>query len=253
MASKHIVNCPYCFQLFKKKGCYEKHILYCQQTMSNVSNGSYVSNESNGCNKEKVPNTGQLYELITTLTEKYNTVQSELESLKRHINIKNKRIDVLTWLNEQPIPSSTWSMCMEHFTISVDDIEAIFKNGFIDGALEIINSYLYQEETRQVLKCFEQKNNILYVFDGGEWKELKNDEFKVIFNDIYKKILGSFDEYKNKNQYRMNNEDFQTEYSNNFMKIICVNLTTDIKCTRIKNKIYNEFKESFKTIVELDI
>ena len=223
MASKHIVNCPSCFQLFKKKGCYEKHILYCQQTMNIVSNGS------------NVPNTRQLYELITSLTEKYNTVQSELVSLKRHINIKNKRIDVLTWLNEQPVPISTWSTCMNNFTISVDDIEGIFKNGFIDGVLDIINSYLYHEETRPVLKCFEQKNNILYVFDDGEWKELKSDE------------------YKNRNQYRMNNEDFQTEYSNNFMKILCVNLTTDIKCTRIKNKIYNEFKESFKTIVELDI
>ena len=102
------------------------------------------------------------------------------------------------------------------------------------------------------MKCFEQKNNILYVFDE-QWKELKIDEFKVIFNDIYKKTLSAFDKYKNDNQHRMTDEEFQTEYSNNFMKLLCVTVTPDAKCTRIKNKMYAEFKENFKTIVELDI
>jgi len=240
MASKHIVNCPCCFQIFKKKGCYEKHILYCQQSFP----------DTNKTNNE--PNTRQLYDMITTLTEKYNTVQTELESLKRHINIKNKRLDVITWLNEQPVPITSWTRCMDNFTISLADMECIFKNGFIDGLIAIINSYLYREENRQVLKCFEQKNNILYVFDE-QWKELKIDEFKVIFNDIYKKTLSAFDKYKNDNQHRMTDEEFQTEYSNNFMKLLCVTVTPDAKCTRIKNKMYAEFKENFKTIVELDI
>jgi hypothetical protein len=240
MASKHIVNCPCCFQVFKKKGCYEKHILYCQQSFAN---------NNTDCRE---PSTRQLYEMINTLMEKYNTVQNELESLKRHINVKNKRLDVLNWLNEQPVPITTWSRCMDNFTISLDDMDYIFKNGFIDGLIAIINNYLYREENRKLLKCFDQKKNILYVFDE-QWKELKMDEFKVIFNDIYKKTLSAFDEYKNVNQHRMTDEDFQTEYSNNFMKLLCVNLTNDTKCTRIKNKIYAEFKENFKTIVEMDI
>jgi|TARA_B110000967_G_C18707962_1_gene471229 hypothetical protein len=190
--------------------------------------------------------------MITTLTGKYNMVQTELESLKRHINIKNKRLNVLSWLNEQPVPITTWSRCMDNFTVSVTDLECIFKNGFIDGVLAIINNYLYQDENRSTIKCFEQKNNIIYVFDE-QWKELTKDEFSVLFNGIYKKSFAAFDNYKNENMYRMNNDDFQTEYSNNFMKLLCSQLTPEAKCTRIKNKLYNEFKENFKTIVELDI
>ena len=240
MASKHIVNCPCCFQVFKKKGCYEKHILYCQQSFTN-KNANFPE-----------PNIRQLYDMITTLTEKYNNVQTELETLKRHINIKNKRLDVLSWLNEQSVPITNWSRCMDNFTVSVSDLECIFTKGFIDGIISIINHHLYQEENRDTIKCFEQKNNILYVFDE-QWKELTKDEFSVLFNDIYNKSLVAFDAYKNENMYRMKDDDFQTEYSNNFMKLICINLTPDAKCTRIKNKLYNEFKENFKTIVELDI
>ena len=232
MASKHIVNCPCCFQIFKKKGCYEKHILYCQQ--------SHLANKTN-----PEPNTRQLYDMINTLTEKYNTVQSELETLKRHIHIKNKRLDVLSWLNEQPVPITTWSRCMDNITISQDDIDVIFKNGFIEGTITFLSAYLHREDIGLVLKCFEQKNNTLYVFDE-EWRELKSDEFKVTFNCIHQKILCAFDNYKNINQHRMNDENFQTEYTNNFMKVLCGNMTPDMKATRIKNKIYNEFKESFK-------
>jgi hypothetical protein len=236
MASKHIVNCPCCFKVFKKKGCYEKHILYCQQSFTN---------KNTDCPE---PNMRQLYDMITTLTGKYNMVQTELESLKRHINIKNKRLNVLSWLNEQPVPITTWSRCMDNFTVSVTDLECIFKNGFIDGVLAIINNYLYQDENRCTIKCFEQKNNIIYVFDE-QWKELTKDEFSVLFNGIYKKSFAAFDNYKNENMYRMNNDDFQTEYSNNFMKLLCSQLTPEAKCTRIKNKLYNEFKDNLKTIV----
>jgi hypothetical protein len=232
MASKHIVNCPSCFQVLKKKDCYEKHILYCQQSLNNKNADSHE------------PSIRQLYGLINTLMEKYNTVQNELESLKRHVNIKNKRIDVLSWLNKQYTPITTWSRCMDNFTITNDDLNCIFKKGFIDGIFATIITYLNIEENRSVIKCFEQKNNILYVFDE-QWKELTKKDFSDLFNTIYKKSLAAFDVYKNENEHRMSDEDFQTEYTNNFMKLLCINLTEEAKSTRIKNKIYKEFKENF--------
>ena len=235
MASKHIMNCPCCFKTFKKAGCYEKHIFACQRTK-----------------EESLPSVKQLYEMITVLTEKYNTVQSELDSLKRHISTKNKKLDVLNWLNEQDKPTFSWHTCIEQLDISVDDLHLIFKNGFVDGSFEIISNYLRREKHGDIIKCFEQKNNIIYVFDN-EWKELQMDSFKVTFNAIYKKMLATFDEYKTENEKRLNDDQFQTEYSDNFMKLLCVNIPFENKCLRIKNKLYTNLKESFKTITEMDI
>jgi len=236
MASKHIINCPCCFKIFKKAGCYEKHIFTCQRT-----------NE-----EDKTPSVKQLYEMITVLTEKYNTVQSELDSLKRQICTKNKKLDVLVWLNEQTKPNTNWNAVMKNMEITVDDLQLIFKNGFIDGSFEILNNYLERDGNRDVVKCFDQKNNVIYVFDT-EWKELQLDAFKVTFNVIYKEMLAMFDVYKTENETRLNDDQFQIEYSDNFMKLLCVNIPFENKCTRIKNKIYAELKESFKTITEMDI
>lgn len=247
MASKHIINCPCCFKIFKRHGCYEKHILLCRRT-----------------NEDKLPNIRQLYDMITTLTEKYNAVHSELDSLKRHIYTKNKKLDVLSWLNEQDRPvelgqdqdtytlANSWHTYIENIHITVDDLHLIFKNGFIDGAFEIVNNYIHSGKNLELIKCFEQKNNIIYVFDS-EWKEMKPDEFKSIFDGIYKKMLATFNIYKTNNETKLDDEQFQLEYMDNFMKLICVNMTFEQKCTRIKNKIYNELKDSFKTITEMNI
>ena len=242
MTSKHITNCPCCFKIFKRQGCYEKHIFTCQRKQE----------QDEYQEQDKLPNTKQLYEMITILTEKYNSVQSELESMKQHIRTKNKKIDVITWLNEQEKPEHSWYSCIEKMEITVSDLEYIFKNGFIEGTVEITNKYLEKERVREMFKCFEQKKNIIYVFDEV-WKECKPDDFKRIYNIIYNKLLVTFDDYKTENENRLRDDQFQTEYSDNFMKLLCVNIPFENKMVRIKNKIYSEFKENFKTITELEI
>jgi hypothetical protein len=177
--------------------------------------------------------------------------------MKQQIRSKNKKIDVLTWLNEQNKPGKEDKPCslyshIENMEITVSDLGRVFKNGFMDGIVEIINNYLENENVRETFKCFEQKKNIMYVFDQ-EWKECNSDDFKKIYNMIHNKMFVTFDVYKTENESKMRDDRFQTEYSDNFMKLLCVNIPVEKKIVRIKNKIYSEFKENFKTITELEI
>ena len=36
-------------------------------------------------------------------------------------------------------------------------------------------------------------------------------------------------------------------------KILCVNIPFDTKCSRIRNKIYEKYKESIKSMTEIEI
>ena len=237
MSSKHITTCPSCFKIFKRAGCYEKHIFACQRPTE----------------EPKTPSIKQLYEMINTLTEKYNTVQTELECLKRHIYTKNRKLEVLPWLNEQEPPKYRWTTCIENMKITSTDLQVIFKKGFINGAFELVNNYLLLGENLSTIKCFEQKKNTMYVFDG-EWNECKPVDFKNTFTIIFNKIMSAFDVYKNENAKKLENDEcFQLEYLDNYMKLVDINMPFETACNRIKNKIYVEHSESFKSITSYDI
>ena len=90
----------------------------------------------------------------------------------------------------------------------------------------------------KIIKCFEQKNNLLYIFDN-EWKLLDNKQLISLFTDIHKKVLNAFDEYKILNEDKMLNEDYQTEFNENFMKILCVDVSFEKQCNRFKSKLFN--------------
>ena len=235
MTSKHIINCPSCFKSFKRAGCYEKHIFQCQRR-----------------NEEKIPNNKELWDMITHLTEKYNTVQSEMEYLKNKMGIQNKKIDVLEWLNKQEKPNNTWKEIIENFEMKICDLDLIFQKGLIEGVVDIMIQYLQSFNSNDVIRCYEQKKNVFYVFNGS-WEILNKGDFENSYKTIYQKILSSFEEYKNVNENKMNNDEFQIEFNNNFVKILCVQTPFESQSVRIKNKIFDEIKENFKSIIELEI
>ncbi len=235
MTSKHIINCPSCFKSFKRAGCYEKHIFQCQRR-----------------NEEKIPNNKELWDMITHLTEKYNTVQSEMEYLKNKMGIQNKKIDVLEWLNKQEKPNNTWKEIIENFEMKICDLDLIFQKGLIEGVVDIMIQYLQSFNSNDVIRCYEQKKNVFYVFNGS-WEILNKGDFENSYKTIYQKILSSFEEYKNVNENKMNDDEFQIEFNNNFVKILCVQTPFESQSVRIKNKIFDEIKENFKSIIELEI
>lgn len=237
MTSKHIMNCPSCFKTFKRTGCYEKHIFICQRR-----------------DEEIIPNNKQLWDMITSLTEKYNNVQSELESLKRKISIQNKKIDILEWLNRNSKNNSNnnWDDVMSNFEIKIIDLEIIFEKGLINGTSIIIINYLNSLNNQDIIRCYEQKTNTLYVYNNT-WMILSISNFEIIYNNIKQTIFKTFEEYKNINEIKLQNDDsFQNKFNDNFMKLLCTDISFQTQSMRIKNKIFVHFKQSFNS-VELQI
>ena len=259
MTTKHIINCPCCYKIFKKKGCYEKHILRCERTereLCGLGGLGGVGGLSGGHNNG--PSNRQLYEMIQTITEKYNQVQSELESLKRQINVKNKKLDVISWLNENSEPDKNLDFIEVFQSIYIDQsqLDIIFEKGLIEGMFEIIKNHfqMKQEQTQKTgMKCFQQKKNTIYVCRDGTWQMLALDDFSKMIDELNVKIFAAFNQYRLTNTDKLDQDEFQTTFTNNLNKLLCSNISFDQRCIRIKNKLFVEFNECFKTIVEYQI
>ena len=262
MTTKHIINCPCCYKIFKKKGCYEKHILRCERTdrelggVSGGVGGGLGGGVGGGHNNG--PSNRQLYEMIQTITEKYNQVQSELESLKRQINVKNKKLDVISWLNENSEPDKNIDFIEVFQSIYIDQcqLDVIFEKGLIDGMFETIKNHVQikQEQTQKnFMKCFQQKKNIIYVCREGIWQMLTIDDFSKMIDELNVKIFAAFNQYRVENIDKLDQDEFQITFTNNLNKLLCSNISFDQRCIRIKNKLFVEFNECFKNIVEYQI
>lgn len=228
MSTKHIKNCPSCFKTINKSRCYEKHIFHCER----------INNE------KQIPSENDLYQMIQILYEKYNNVCNEVESLKRYIRIRNKKIDILKSLNNDLIPNITWSNRIDKLNISTNDLIFVFEKGFIDGVFEILKNQLDNHEFQETFRCYNEKKNIIYIFDNI-WKELDNKTFNSIINKINQQLFSCVEKYNEENKDKFENETFQIQYNNNLKKLLNVNLSFESKCTRIKNKVYKHFKIDF--------
>ena len=220
MTTKHIINCPYCYKIFKKTGCYEKHIIRCERTDRESGGlGGVVSGHNTG------PSNRQLYDMIQTITEKYNQVQSELESLKRQINVKNKKLDVISWLNENSDPDKNIDFVEVFQSIYIDQcqLDIIFEKGLIDGMFEIIKNHfqMKQEETQKnCMKCFQQKKNTIYICQEGIWQMLAIGDFSKMIDELNVNVFAAFNRYRESNIDKLDEDEFQITFTNNLNKLL---------------------------------
>lgn len=98
--------CTGCFSLVSTSILYEKHsiscpykqnIKYCTSANPNAVNKLPVLN--------RYPNNEELYKMIVALTDNLNKANKTIGALKRKINLRSNKIEVLEFLNENILPS----------------------------------------------------------------------------------------------------------------------------------------------------
>ena len=235
MSSKQIINCPNCLKIYKKKGSYENHIFKCEREIANTNN------------KESIP---KLFELIEKLIENQNQMQLEISNLKANLNRKNKKINVIDWLNDKEEIEGDFTEDWHNLKLTEEDLYIIFDKGFVKGIAEILNNNFIKLKT---IKCFNEKKQIIYIFKNKKWQEINKEEWEEIIKKINSQILVLFKHYQDQNLEHLEDEGYHKRLNGYLSKILCVELTFEIKCNRIKNNIYNYLKVGFKNIIELQI
>ena len=235
MSSKQIINCPNCLKIYKKKGSYENHIFKCEREIANTNN------------KESIP---KLFEMIEKLIENQNQMQLEISNLKANLNRKNKKINVLDWLNDKEEIEGDFTEKWKKIELSENDLLIIFDKGYVKGISEILNTLFSDLNT---VRCFNEKRNIIYTFTNGKWDEIQKEEWEEIIKRVNNQILVLFKKYQDQNLEQMENETFHKQLNNYLGKILCVEINFETKCNRIKNNVYNFLKIGFKNIIELHI
>lgn len=317
-------KCSLCSKNFHYKKSYDKHVLTCNQLeelqQKNESHPSNISNtnikmciEEKNMNiqhkqkepnknkktkknslddmidmEDKLPTQREMFEMLQTLTLKYENLQMEFDKMKAVVNNRKKRIDILAYLNEpanispEIVPFKEW---MSSFKVNREELEYMFEYNHISGMVQaLIRTLPLETSYKHGIKCFDQKKNIYFKYDicedddediepeNGENKKINNDEKCVIketrkykwtimddddFNGIVVRMttqfLKQFQLWKKENEEEIDtNYDFHEIYVNNMRKVLGSNHEKDRRVKIIKSKLYQYLKCNLKNITQYE-
>ncbi len=221
-------SCNSCGKKYTRKSSYKKHIILCDLK---------ESNHEYRCSMEEstdVPTTRELYNIIQELGMKYNKIETELEELKRWVNNKRNKIDIVSWLNTNKCDVDMivydW---VNTLVVNNEDIQSLFKGSVVDTIIQLLSRHIQEERSIPIFNSSDKPKN-LYIYalneiEGEdsivEWKLASMDDFMSIIRCIHKKItIGMRDWYKLNKIEINNNEKLDDLYNKSLLKIMNVEL-----------------------------
>ena len=259
--------CTYCKKIYIRKTSYNNHLIKCKlcRFSSNcgktesVKTASVVTIDS----LKKDINIHNLFAMVIMLYNKYEKLESEYTELKKYVAITKNKINILDYLNEN-FKCDYMNVCsvgnnitkfMDELVIGEDQLEKIFKYDYVDGIFNIICDYIDKLNVKGSLvpiKCFNTKENVLYIFDGELWLIMDDNYLRKFIKSFDKKILTRFVEWKKIAEKTIDTEIFGEIYIQNMKKVIGGNYEKKNPALMIKNKLYKHLKIDLQSIVHYD-
>lgn len=224
MASKETLYCSTCSKEFKRKTCFDKHIVVC----ANLNNN----------NLDNIPTQREMYLLVLDLNKKYTMLEKKYTTLQNKYNqlvVKNKKTPI-DYLKENIKVENSFDRFINLVEIDDDYIEHIINNSFSECVSFIITNEISKKNINS-LQCFTNKDR-LYIY-REEWCVLEINLLKEFVEKIRQKLFIKHKEFISKNKNKLYEEKFATDYANTINKLTEQN---DREYTSIKNKIYKNFQ-----------
>lgn len=283
--------CAYCNKTYVRKASYNNHLIKCKlcRFASNCgnnksdSNNNFVNSSSEHVNKESLANDfvnsefanssainidslkkdltiHNLFAMVIMLYNKYEKLESDYIELKKYVTITKNKINILDYLNENfkqeymnmDAGGTNIIKFMDELVIGENELQKIFKYDYVDGIFNIICDYINVKGSMVPIKCFNTKENVLYIFNGELWLIMDDNYLRKFIKSFDKKILTKFVEWKKLAEKTIDPEIFGEIYIQNMKKVIGGNYEKKNPASMIKNRLYKYLKIDLQSIISYD-
>lgn len=255
--TKH--TCSYCGKYYTRKNAYSRHIILCEIN----SKSKHVLE----CEREEevIPPTNlQLYRIIEELAMKCNKMEAEIGTLKRQVETKTKKINIVEWLGKTSRNTDVVTEWINSFEVTEKDVETLFDKNIFETINKILLNHL--ENIEEVNKmhlpvfCSSYHVNTLYVYDklnkdenefnSEGWKKCSKDDFMLIIKHLHRNIIKAMNAWRVKYDKEIKtNEKVEEKLSNAQCKLMNVDFNADSRFgSKIRNMMYNLLKSEISLI-----
>lgn len=245
-------TCATCHRIYHRKSYYTRHVLLCE-----IMNKSVKERQLENEERADTPTIRGMYEIILELTKKMNIMDQRLQELAKWTDVKKRKINILYWLNNNPDKNGcigSFEAFMLQLKVTRRHLDYLFRSDYTSTILHILQEHLPLEDGTKinVMKAFEQKTNVLYVYTQDQWMIATEQMFQTLLYVVDKKLLGEFIKWQTENAVNMVDDDFALKYAMNVKKIMGGNLSRDQIYSRIKIDLYKYLKVCLRNITECE-
>ena len=269
--------CEYCSKRYVRLNAFRHHTLICR--LSKRDSKSYQERVDKDA-LLVVPSQQQLYQLIIDLNSKYERLQSDYHELKRYVDNRRRKIDILEWLNDNCSISEnvTASELFLNISLNDHDVERVFELDYVKGVADIIVRFISDRYPDSKSECplrgFMQKDGVLYVYEvetvtsedlttgedtsTGEdastrkWQIMSNDLFERFIRVINHRLMILFRDWHRARQTTMDEDRFSEMYIKHLKTVTGGNFKDSEKTGRIRNLVYRSIRENLKSMIVYD-
>lgn len=263
--------CEYCSKRYVRLNAFQHHILICRLSKQDTKN--YQARVEKDA-LLTVPTQQQLYTLIIDLNTKYERLQSDYHELKRYVDNRRRKIDILEWLNENCsiAENATASELFLNISLNDQDIERVFELDYVKGVADIIVRFISHRYPDSKAECplrgFMQKDGVLYVYEvvttsedastseeeieTRKWQIMTNDLFERFIRVINHRLMILFRDWHRARQSTMDEDRFSEMYIKHLKTVTGGNFKDAEKTGRIRNLVYRSIRENLKSMIVYD-
>lgn len=244
MNSKSGYCCRFCNREYKEKFNHDRHIQTCEflsKTRREQDNeiDSY----------ERIPSPKEMFSLIQELSIRINKLEKENTELKNSVKRKLKFNDIL---NRNSKPSFHFVEWTDMLLNSVEYyLDNVYNKDLLTATTELFIKFIDEHNDKLPIRAYDIKPNAFYIYDSdGAWTPFSNPDFDKLLARISHRFLVEF----NKSWFVVNREKMEKEesykimYMDYYRKILGGERVSDeSRYSRIRHNIYNKIKKNIRS------
>lgn len=239
------MRCKYCDREYKIKVYYNRHVISCQL----LHRSGKELRDFEECMAD-TPDIRGLYDIVLEMNAQIQQLQKKVGKLENEKRMTQKKVSIIDWLQTQQPPTDTWAKWGKGVMCTQEYLQYTFKTDITAGLFEILKDYCDGQPSSPI-KAFDQKQNILYVYEDDKWSELSRVAFEKLIGRIHQSCTREFVKWQDIQEGRMSSDEFMNIFTENIHKLNRLSITQISK--KIYPQMYGHLKVNIKSTIQLKI